>query len=277
MMMISNIRFGLVLLLGVLISDAISACETQLSRTSRVVEIIDAHTVRLDEGGIVRLMGAMPPEPPRWWKGPGEWLPVKFAHAGLASLLQDKKIEVRFFGDEARRDRHDRLLAQLYLVDGAERIWVQGHKIRQGFARAYSLKGHHGCVRVLQRLERIARDARKGLWRKGTYSITKADEPGKLSKRLGSYQLVQGRVTSVGKVRQWTFLNFSSDWRSDFTVAIRAMDRKQFLKRGPELASLKGKRVLVRGWIERWNGPVIKATHTEQIEMLDGENSPPVK
>jgi hypothetical protein len=24
----------------------------------------------------------------------------------------------------------------------------------------------------------------------------------------------------------------------------------------------------VRGWIERWNGPVIKATHPEQIEVL---------
>jgi hypothetical protein len=26
--------------------------------------------------------------------------------------------------------------------------------------------------------------------------------------------------------------------------------------------------VRVRGWIERWNGPVIKATHPEQIEIL---------
>ncbi len=254
-----------------------SACETQLSHTARVVEIIDAHTVRLDDGGVVRLMGVLAPETPRWWKGPGEWPPLKRARTGLAELLQDKQIEVRFFSGETKRDRHDRFLAQIYAVDGAERIWAQGHMIRQGFSRAYSLKQHFGCVRDLQRLERGARDARKGLWRKGVYSITRAAEPGKLSKRLGSYQLVEGRVISVGEVRQWTFLNFSSDWRSDFTVAIRAADRRKFLSRGLDLAKLEGKQVLVRGWIERWNGPVIKATHPEQIEVLSSAGRPVVK
>ncbi len=291
MMMIFRNRFGLVLFVSMLAPVAASACETQLSHTSRVVEIIDGHTVRLDDGGVVRLMGALAPEPPRWWKGPGEWPPVKLARTGLAELLLDKQIEVRFAGAEARRDRHERLLAQLYLVDGAERIWVQAHMIRQGLARAYSLKGHHGCVRDLQRLEQGARDARKGLWRKGLYTITQAAKPGKLSKRLGSYQLVEGRVISVANVRQWTFLNFSGNWRSDFTVAIKAADRRQFSSRGPALAKLEGKRVLVRGWVERWNGPVIKATHpeqievlaeqievlAEQIEVLDAESQPAVK
>jgi len=272
MMMIFRNPYGLVLFLSVLAPVAASACETQLSHTSRVVEIIDGHTVRLDDGGVVRLMGALAPEPPRWWKGPGEWPPVKRARAGLADLMQDKQTEVRFSGAEAKRDRHDRLLAQLYVVDGAERIWAQGHMIRQGLARAYSFKGHHGCVRDLQRLERGARDARKGFWRKGLYSITQAAKPDKLSKRLGSYQLVEGRVTSVGEVRQWTFLNFSSDWRSDFTVAIKASDRRKFLSRGLELAKLEGNKILVRGWIERWNGPVIKASHPEQIEVLAEES-----
>lgn len=91
-------------------------------------------------------------------------------------------------------------------------------------------------------------------------------------------------MASVANVRQWTFLNFSDNWRSDFTVAIRATNRRQFLSRGPALAKLEGKRVLVRGWIERWNGPVIKATHpeqievlAEQIEVLDGKSQPAVK
>lgn len=159
-------------------------------------------------------------------------------------------------------------------MNGAERIWAQGHMIRRGFSRSYSLKGHFGCARDLQRLERDARSARLGVWRKAYYSITQAASPEKLSKRLGSYQLVEGRIISVGVVRKWTFLNFSNDWRSDFTVAIRAGDRKRFLGRGLDLSKLEGKKVLVRGWIERWNGPAIKATHPEQIEVLSVANPP---
>jgi len=72
----------------------------------------------------------------------------------------------------------------------------------------------------------------------------------------------------VGKVSQWTFLNFDTDWGKDFTVAIRAGDRRSFQASNMALEELEGKEVRVRGWIERWNGPVIKATHPEQIEIL---------
>jgi len=95
-----------------------------------------------------------------------------------------------------------------------------------------------------------------------------ATSTGDLSKRSGSFQLVEGTVRSVGKVSQWTILNFDTDWRKDFTVAIRAEDRRNFQGSDMALEELEGKEVRVRGWIERWNGPVIKATHPEQIEIL---------
>jgi endonuclease YncB( thermonuclease family) len=274
MMMTFKNSCGLALFLGVVVPGVAHACETQLSHTARVVEIIDGQTVRLDDGNVVRLMGALAPEVPPWWKGPGEWPPLKRARTGLADLLLDNQIEVRFAGKEAKRDRHERLLAQAYLVNGAERIWAQGHMIRRGLSRSYSLKGHFGCARDLQLLERDARGARLGVWRKAYYSITQAASPKKLSKRLGSYQLVEGLIISVGVVRKWTFLNFSNDWRTDFTVAIKAGDRKRFLSRGLDLGKLEGKKVLVHGWIERWNGPAIKATHPEQIEVLSEANTP---
>ena len=98
---------GLALFLSVVVPDGVHACETQLSHTTRVVEIIDGQTVRLDDGNVVRLMGALAPEAPPWWKGPGEWPPLKRSRTGLADLLQDKQIEVRFAGSEAKRDRHE--------------------------------------------------------------------------------------------------------------------------------------------------------------------------
>jgi hypothetical protein len=35
--------------------------------------------------------------------------------------------------------------------------------------------------------------------------------------------------------------------------------------------SLAGRLLRVRGWLREWNGPMIEATHPEQIELLDGK------
>jgi hypothetical protein len=157
----------------------------------------------------------------------------------------------------------------MFVLRGEERIWAQGHMISAGLAQAYSFKGHRACARSLQEKERNARAARSGLWRKGHYKVLPATDIEALSKRGGSFQLVEGTVLTVGKKSQWTFLNFSSDWRTDFTVAIRAGDRRAFQGSDVVLETLEGKKIRVRGWIERWNGPVIKATHPEQIEVLE--------
>ena len=256
-------------LLLVACSSAHAACETQISRTASVTEVIDGHTVRLDDASEVRLIGALAPQTPRWWKKEAAWPPAQRAHRALEELTGSSKVELRFARGEEQRDRHERHLAQLFVLRGEERIWVQGHMIGEGLAQAYSLKGHRACTRALQERERDARTARAGLWRKGRYMVLRATNTDVLSKRRGSFQLVEGTVRSVGKASQWTFLNFDTDWHRDFTVAIRAGDRRIFQGSDVVLEELEGKEVRVRGWIERWNGPVIKATHPEQIEVLE--------
>ena len=59
------------------------------------------------------------------------------------------------------------------------------------------------------------------------------------------------------------------DWRTDFTVEIEGRDRKRFIEAGLDPASLQGRRIRVRGWVDWRNGPMIQATHPEQIEILD--------
>lgn len=250
-------------------SHAQGGCETHLLKVSRVGEIIDGHTLRLADASEIRLIGALSPQTPRWWKGDGVWPPARRAHEALKTLIGENKVELRFASGEARRDRHERFLAQVYVLRGEERIWVQGRMISHGFARAYSLKGHRACARALQAKERAARAGARGLWRKGVFSLTRAANVTALSKRRGSYQLVEGTIRAVGRKSQWTFLNFDADWRKDFTVAVRAGDRQGFKGSDILLEELMGKKVRVRGWVERWNGPVIKVSHPEQIEVLE--------
>lgn len=183
--------------------------------------------------------------------------------------MKSSKLELRFAEGEARRDRHDRVLAHVFVLRGEERIWVQAHLISSGLAQAVSFAGHRACARELQSIEKRARASRVGLWGKGGFAAMKADAVESLAKKRSSYQLVEGVVRSVGNPRQWTFLNFADDWRSDFTVAVAAKDRRRFTGSDIDLERLKGKPIRVRGWLENWNGPVIKVTHPEQIEVLD--------
>jgi len=194
-----------------LCSGAMAACKLEISRTATVAQVIDGHTLRLNDASEVRLIGALAPQTPRWWKKDAAWPPAVRARRAPETLIGSSKVELRFVPEEEQRDRHERYLAQLFVQRGNERIWVQGHMIGEGLAQAYSLKGHRACARALQEKEQSARTARSGLWRKGRYRVLQATSTGDLSKRSDSFQLVEGTVRSVGKVSQWTFLNFDTD------------------------------------------------------------------
>jgi micrococcal nuclease len=100
------------------------------------------------------------------------------------------------------------------------------------------------------------------------YHVVDATRPEALRPRVQTFQIVEGKVAVVGRTSGWTFLNFGDDWKQDFTAAIAAKHAKAFAESDVALDGLEGRRIRVRGWIERWNGPAIKVTHPEQIEVL---------
>ena len=51
-------------------------------------------------------------------------------------------------------------------------------------------------------------------------------------------------------------------------MAIGAPARRLFAAAGLAPDSLKGRRIRVRGWLRSRYGPLIEATHPEQIELL---------
>ncbi len=83
------------------------------------------------------------------------------------------------------------------------------------------------------------------------------------------FQLIEGRVRDVTRLRKKTFINFGNNWRTDFTISLNARTVKLFDRAGVNPLLLKGKLVRVRGWNKSFNGPMINATHPEKIEMLD--------
>ncbi len=110
---------------------------------------------------------------------------------------------------------------------------------------------------------------KSGLWDDPDFAVLDAGVLAANPKpHLGRFGIVEGRVVSVADRSGWTFINFGSDWRMDFTIAIAAGDRKEVRAEGLDAAALTGSRIRVRGWIRDWNGPLIEVDHAGQIERL---------
>ena len=95
--------------------------------------------------------------------------------------------------------------------DGA--AWVQGHLLKTGLARAYSLGADRGCAAELLAAERTAREARLGVWGEAAYAVRAAEPSAALLRHLATFQLVEGRVARVATTRGSVYLNFGGTGR----------------------------------------------------------------
>ncbi len=242
------------------------ACELSETRAGTVAEIVDAETLKLTDGTVVRLIGAKAPRAPLSWRGDDPWPMVKEARDALSELAAGADVELQFGGRQA--DRHGRALAHVFATKGGKRLWLQEELVAQGLARVYSFPDNRACFTELLARETEARDQGLGVWRSWAYRVREAKDVERLGRLKHSYQLVEGVVVAVGGAGGRTYLNFTKDWRTDFTIVVERKNVAAFKKAGLDLQALAGKRVRVRGWLGWRNGPMVEASHPEQIEML---------
>ncbi len=228
---------------------------------ARVVEVLDGDTVLLEDGLQVRLVGIQAPKLPLGRKNFSKWPLADTARSALEDLVLDRGVSLAYGG--LRVDRHGRRLAHLFLADGT---WVQGELLSAGMARVYSFPDNRAIVDEMLAAEGRARRAGAGIWGNDWYAIRTPDAT---VRDIGSFQLVEGRVVSAADVRGTIYLNFGADWRSDFTVKVTKRSRRSFAADGLDLLALENRVIRVRGWLDDYNGPMIEATHPEQIEVLE--------
>ncbi len=244
-----------------IVAGAGSAAPLTRDGSGRVATIVDGDTLILDDGREIRLVGIQAPKLPLGRRHFKTWPLAAQAKQALAALTLGKEVTLSYGG--RRIDRYNRLLAHLHDRDGR---WIQGELLRGGMARVYSFADNRAMVAEMLTLERAARAARRGIWRNRFYRIRDAQDA---ARDIGGFQLVEGRVFAVAPRRKRTYINFSADWRTDFTITVAARARRLFRAAGLDLAQLEGRRIRVRGWVKSYNGPTIEATHPEQIEILD--------
>ena len=231
-----------------------------------VSEVVDGDTVRLESAIAgatqVRLVGIQAPKLPLGRRGFVAWPLAEESKRALEAMVLGRT--VRFGHGGRRRDRHGRLLAHLHVEDGAG-LWVQGELLRQGMARVYTFPDNRRLAAEMLALEGAARAAQLGIWAHPFYAIRAPQEAGRL---VDTFQIVEGKVLDAARVKGRVYLNFGLDWRTDFTVALSPKARRLFEDSGLDPGVLSGRRVRARGWIKRFNGPLIDASHPEQIEVL---------
>jgi micrococcal nuclease len=217
---------------------------------AQISKILDGTTLALADGRILRLVGI---------ETPLRGALAQQAKAALSELVAAGTVELRFAGSP--RDRRGRVLAQLY----AGALWVQGDLLRRGLARVHGAADNRLGIPEMLALERQARRYHRGLWSDRAYAVLSAADAGQSA---GTFQLVDFTVAAVTGVAGQIVLSAGADWHNAFSLSVAAPVAKLCRDAGLDPLALKGKRILVRGFIDGRLRPTIAITFPEQIELL---------
>lgn len=192
----------------------------------------------------------------------------KLSHSYLKNLIFKKPIT--FYASGRKKDRHNRHLVQIFFQENGNRIWLQSHLISQGLAVPLALPNTKQCFLELLENEKKARS--KDLEDQSInqhFPIIKSNNLKILNEKVqGSFQIVEGKLWSISRTAKNTYLNFSDNWRTDFTVMISNHLLKRKKDKWPNLKAMKGKTIRVRGWLDHYNGPMIRLDVPEMLEAL---------
>lgn len=210
---------------------------------------------------------------------------VTFANIKLTSALEADFLHqwltgrrVTLYPTGRLKDRHNRLIRQIILHPAPPQdtppLWLQKSLVAKGLARVYALPNTHICAPTLLAEENLARIEQRGQWASGgQFRIFKAGNLAALNRLpQGSFQMVRGKLKAVGGSSRTTYLNFSDNWKTDFTALIHSRLLRRKSSRWPDLKSLVGKSVIIRGWLDHWNGPMIRLTTPEMLSIDPQDN-----
>lgn len=159
------------------------------------------------------------------------------------------------------KDRHGRVRAQVFVGD----FWLQKELLGRGLARVEISPDRTECAAELFAAETRARVVRRGLWGSSAYAVR---TPQNVGLDIDTFQIVEGRVLTTNVKNGRAFLNFGSDWRTDFTAVVDPVDMGNFRATGVDPRSYAGQTIRVRGWVQRHHGPEIEVPNPQGIEVV---------
>jgi endonuclease YncB( thermonuclease family) len=224
-------------------------CMAERIDEGRVGAVIDARTLRLQDGREVRLAGV---------EGTIAGLAAKSA---LENLAAGRDIILR---GSPIPDRYGRIVA-IAFIQGQNQP-IQANLLKDGHLIVTAAIDDEDCASYLRRVEAQARRAKRGIWAEPA-AIKNTEMPGDILAVVGQFVVAEGRVQSVREAGATLYINFGRRWTQDFAVTISRRNLAAFEAAGIPLKSLERRRVRVRGWVEQRGGPRIHASWAGQIEV----------
>jgi endonuclease YncB( thermonuclease family) len=209
-----------------------AACSFESQGEGRVSAVIDARTLRLEDGREVRLTGI---EAAATDKAKGA--------AALSAIIAGRDVTLR--GVDDAPDRYGRQPAFVF-PEGSDTP-VQSELLSRGEALVSAEVTDRDCAGLLAAAEAGARQAKKGTWADPT-AIKNAESPGDILAGIGRFTVVEGKVLSVRQAGATTYLNFGRNWTQDFAVTISRRMIPAFEAAGFGPKSLENRRIRVRGF-----------------------------
>ena len=225
-----------------------SPCAFAAQGEGRVADIVDARSLRLDDGREIRLAGIEP---------------TATTKETLATMLRGRDVSLR--GPDDTPDRYGRQTAFVFAA-GTD-VAAQMLLLAQGEALVSAEIADSDCTTALLGAEGEARRLKKGSWA-GPSVIKNAESPDDILAGIGRFAVVEGKVLSVRQAGATTYLNFGRNWTRGFAVTISRRMGAAFAAAGISLKSLENRRIRVRGWVEGTTGPRIEVLRVGQIELL---------
>lgn len=234
-----------------------------LTRTTRVLKVIDQANVMLGDQTIMSLSGVDVPE--NFQTKSRDFIESLFKEPGKAEAMM-------YQTQSAQTGRVDRMRHELgHLVRKNGHVWVQGALVANGLARALPTPTNPELAAQMFALEDDAIKAKRGLWSDDSpYRLRDATES---QDPLGRVAVVEGVVRNISMLSNTTYLNFGDDWRKDFTIGIPTALRQKISRQNIDLFKLQGQKVRVRGWLREYNGPYIELEDPVMLQRIESTDA----
>ncbi|HTT97289.1 MAG TPA: thermonuclease family protein [Rhizomicrobium sp.] len=231
------------------------------------LEIVDAHVVRVERSNdalVIRDGRAIHMEGIRIPHSNPDHAPAYIAdqaYDAIGTLVRGKTVEVTAV--PPKEDRYDRVRGQVF---NSDEQWLQMNLLKSGLARVDIAPDRTECAAEYYAAEGAARSANLGLWAVPAYRVRAPEAL--TGGDTNTFQIVQGKVLTADVKDGRAYLDFGTDWKTDFTVTISPPDMANFRADGIDPRDYAGKTIRVRGIIQQFNGPEIEIANDKQIEVL---------
>ncbi len=184
---------------------------------------------------------------------------TKYSLPEINNIIQNKEVEISLLNN---KDRYGNSFAEIKMP-GNNKL-LEEEILNKGLSLVYFIDKEENSDKFFA-AENIARQNKIGIWKE--IRILDANNiSNNYNAILNKFVIARGVVKGVYTSKQNTFINFGNDWKTDFTAQIANKTLKDY----PDfnIEKIIGKRIMLRGWLENYNGPFIKIYNPQNIEFL---------